>query len=74
MTKRYAVYLREKPAFQVVREAQYAFEAYELARAELATKWEDYSIGFADCEVVDVEEQSRARAARRVGAERGARA
>lgn len=69
--KPYAVYLAAKPGFQVVKHAQYAFEAYELARPELASKHEDYSIGYADCVVVDLDEQERQKQARRVGPARG---
>lgn len=56
LAKPFAIFVRGRPGFQVVRESQYAFKAYEFARAELAEHWSDYGIGFSDCVVEEVEE------------------
>lgn len=69
LAKPWAVYVRERSGFQVVVRAQYAYEAFTLARPQLAESWPGLS--FADCVVVDEEERLRELRARKVGAERG---
>jgi hypothetical protein len=66
--KTWAVWVRVHSGFQVAVRAQYAYEAWVLARPQLAARWPDDDVDFAACRCTEVVAKRRRKTSHGAGA------